>query len=234
MAGEEHPPPLEAGGLSAPAPASTRPTTGLVVFKLDTTYLSLQSLTDDIRRVASENGFRVKHNPKDYFNEKDWPHEESVPFASVSIDNKELTARRGYFICSPKSECREKNSLCTFQVAWGWEKKVGLYVFRPKSSCLQHSHLLPEIVDLQGKRLVKLEGDLTHAEEAYIQEKCLCKMDIPNMQINLERNFPGRCFSAAMLYRIRKKVLDAQYGADRNQLYLLIDYGEAIRKDTQH
>eukprot|EP00985_Skeletonema_marinoi_P006975 scaffold3046_cov102-Skeletonema_marinoi.AAC.3 len=92
MAGEEHPPLWRPG--------------------LDTTYSSLQSLTDDIRRVASENGFRVKHNPKDYFNEKDWPHEESVPFASVSIDNKELTARRGYFICSPKSECREKNSLC--------------------------------------------------------------------------------------------------------------------------
>ena len=200
-----------------------------VDFDFNSTYFSFAALRAAAHRLASENGFKVTHDPKSYFNKHDWAYEETKPFASADTDE---LIRRGYFLCSPKSEGRIKGKKCPFKLTHGWEKVGAPYVWRAATSCLQHNHPLPRNIDhLNGRQMVKYEGDLTPEENADIMEKCLCKMDVPNMQINLERNFPGRCFYAPMLHRIKKNHIDAQYGVDRTQLHVLIEHGEAIQRD---
>jgi hypothetical protein len=207
------------GGLSA------------VDFDLTQTYSSLSSLLDSAKRLGTENSFITSHQAKAYFKANDWPFQDTVPFHSVR--GMELS-RRGYIWCSSKTEGRPKGSECCFKLTYNWDEKPKQFIWRPDTSTLNHSHPLPKQVHLDGRQLVKFEGDLTDAEDSYIRDKSLCKMDIPQMQVHLEKNFPGRCFQSQMLHRIKKKVLDKTYGADRTQVNELISYGEKIKKDGGH
>ena len=76
-----------------------------VDFDFNSTYFSFAALRAAAHRLASENGFKVTHDPKSYFNKHDWAYEETKPFASADTDE---LIRRGYFLCSPKSEGRIK------------------------------------------------------------------------------------------------------------------------------
>jgi len=134
-------------GCSKEPPADDKggPPVSSVDFDFKSRYFSLAALRAAAHRLASENGFKVTHDPKSYFTKHDWPYEDTKPIASV--ENKEDLVRRGYFLCSPKSEGRIKGKTCPFKLTHGWEKVGAPYVWRAATSCLQHNHPLPRNID---------------------------------------------------------------------------------------
>jgi hypothetical protein len=201
-----------------PAPASK--------YNLRQTFASLPTLFQSFEDFAAAEGFVVGYQSRDYFKEEDWPFP-----TPIKKEKKRNITKRGVLYCSPKSQCCPNKEECPVKYVYGFDKKKDAYVFREDSSHTTHNHvLLPPTVEnlLDGKFNVKFEQQLSPAEEQYINEQVLCKIDIPNMQENLERTFPGRCYDHTMLHRISKKVLDNKYGKDRKEFHWLMDLGDTI------
>jgi hypothetical protein len=70
---------------------------------------------------------------------------------------------------------------------------------------------------------------LTHEEFLSIKEQSRCRVQVPQMRVNLEENFPHRSLSSMMLYRMRDKFLKEKYGADGHNLPDLFMKGERIQ-----
>jgi len=84
---------------------------------------------------------------------------------------------------------------------------------------------------LGGKIEIELEEMLTPEEADYIRESSINCIDVPNMQVNLERKFSGRSFHFKLLHRMRTRVLDNEYGTDGMQLKPLFEKGQIICQD---
>lgn len=209
-----------------PPPEQSAMHPATIDFDLTSTFLLHCSLLNVGKQYADATGFILSDHPKAYFTDKSWPYPgEDTPFVTN-------TPRRGYLICSPKSHGRAKGSKCPFRLYYAWDVKVGCFVFKPDGTCLKHSHnTAPSLLVIGDKEEIALAQFLTPDEEAYIKEQCLSRVNVPNMQINLERTFTGRAFSPRLLYNLRKKHLDAKYGKDRMELNEVFVKGDLIRQN---
>jgi hypothetical protein len=98
------------------------------------------------------------------------------------------------------------------------------------TNLISHNHqLLPQLTFVDGCVIVNFEQSLTHKEFLSIREQSLCRIQVPQMPVNLEEYFPHRSFSAKMLYRMRNKFFDEKYGTDGHNLPDLFVKGERIR-----
>ncbi len=192
-------------------------------FDLTQTFLLHVSLLKYAEQYSHDTGFMIRDDPKAYFVEKNWPFK--TPFIKS-------VPRRGYLICSPKSRHRKPGDKCTFQVSYGWDDKSGVYHFKHKGTCLNHSHnLAPTLLVIGGRAEVNHVELLTPEEQEYIKEQSVTRVDVPTMQVNLENRFVGRAFTPRLLYYLRDLHLDSKYGKDRMQLSEVFLKGEQMRRD---
>eukprot|EP00985_Skeletonema_marinoi_P008555 scaffold3908_cov200-Skeletonema_marinoi.AAC.3 len=197
-------------------------------FDLSQTFMSLRTLLAAAEAFAKAGGWIIKYKERAYFTPENWPHD--TPFEEEAKEAKRYISKRGTLYCSPLSDGRPKEVECPFQLVYGWKQSKMMYVFQ-ESSHISHNHVLHPLAEqnfLGGKFFVTYEQQLSPEEEAYIEEQVMCKIDIPNMQENLERRFPGRCFDHVLLHRFKKKVLDNWYGTDRADLLKLMQKGDLI------
>lgn len=190
---------------------------------LTKTYPTHALLLADARSFASNAGFLVRDHPRGYFQEKEWPF--ALSFSS--------TPKRGAIVCSPKSKCRCPGSICPWKLSYLWIGEKKAYCWRPESCNLHHTHDIPPppmTFEFDGRTEVVCEQDLSSEEERFIKDQSLSRIGIPQMQVNLEREFSFRSFDYELLRRVRDKVLDERFGSDRTQLHALVKKGDAVRR----
>ena len=198
---------------------SVRTTSGFVP---DMTFINYQVLLAYVTEWAKCSGFRHGCVPKSYFTTLNWPFD--TPF-------RVKYPFRGWFICSPKSNSRTPGSICCWKLTYKWDTSRRLFIWLPDYCHLEHSHgiSLPQYA-FDGRTEVRLESDLKPSEAKFIQCQSLMRTDIPNMTVNIEREFPNRSFHHDLLRRVRCKALDDRYGSDRTQLGVLFKKGNDIRR----
>jgi len=197
-------------------------TTKLPNLNLNQSFSTFAELLLNAQQYATQCGFRVMNDIKHYFTPQMWPFDS--PFVSS-------TPKYGRFICSPKSPGRPSKSKCQFRLVYGWRKLARAYQWNSKTSVMCHCHpLLPPQFKFDGRTEVAYELDLTTRERSYINDLILCRIDVPTIALNLEREFPSRSFTYQLLFRLRKNVLDQKYGKDRSQLTTTFLKGDTIRQ----
>ena len=66
---------------------------------------------------------------------------------------------------------------------------------------LSHNHqLVPQSTVVDGRTIVNMESSLSPEEFNSIKEQSYCRVNIPQMRVNLEEVFLDRSFSSSMLH----------------------------------
>jgi hypothetical protein len=165
-----------------------------------------------IKEYATTKGFLPLHKCKYYFNGEDttelFPGDDSYDSLESNSSQNNRYPRSGFFSCSCKSQGRTKGIECCFRINYHWDPNKKSFVFSYRSSNLSHNHeLRPQVTVVDSCVIVSLENSLTHEEYLSIKEQSRCRVEVPQMRVNLEEKFPHRSFSAQMLHRMRYKFL---------------------------
>ena len=106
-----------------------------------------------------------------------------------------------------------------------------LYSWRPDCSILSHSHSrLPPPITFGGRTNVIYEQHRSSKEKNFIEEQSLSRIGIPQMQVNLEREYPFHSFNYKLICCLQNKVLDDRFGFDRTQLHALVKKGDDVKR----
>ena len=209
--------------------------------RLDDVLLSTMSfpyhsfMVKYIREYATLQGFLHLHKCKNHFTSEAalslFPGDISFCSLESNPSQDKKYPRSGFFSCSTKSQGRTKGINCSFHLNYMWDSSNKSFKFSHQSSNISHNHqLLPQLTCVDGCVIVNFEQSLTHDEFLSIREQSRCRVQVPQMRVNLEEYFPHRSFSATMLYRMRDKFFTEKYGADGHNLPDLFMKGERIRR----
>ena len=209
--------------------------------RLDDVLLSTMSfpyhsfMVKYIREYATSQGFLHLHKCKNHFTSEAalslFPGDISFCSLESNPSQDKKYPRSGFFSCSTKSQGRTKGINCSFHLNYMWDSSNKSFKFSHQSSNISHNHqLLPQLTCVDGCVIVNFEQSLTHDEFLSIREQSRCRVQVPQMRVNLEEYFPHRSFSATMLYRMRDKFFTEKYGADGHNLPDLFMKGERIRR----
>ena len=77
-------------------------------------------------------------------------------------------------------------SHCCFKLVY--RVTNGAYVWNANNCNLSHSYpIAPKPMTFDGRTEINMIGELTGAEERFIKEQTLSRTNVPNLQVNMER-----------------------------------------------
>ena len=134
-------------------------------------------LRDNVKQYSQQIGFIVRDNPKAYLT-KDW-FKLLYPDKAPKDQNKKIPTR-GRWLCSPLSYYgQRKGDSCPFQISYLLPKESSTYTIT-LHSCFSHSHGVgSHLKEMEGRKFVNFEGDLTQEENFLIENLSYAKLSIP-------------------------------------------------------
>jgi hypothetical protein len=98
-----------------------------------------------------------------------------------------------------------------------------------KASNLSHNHpLSSQLTIVDGRSIVSLENMLTPEGFQSIKDQSLSCVQVPQIHVNREENFPDCSFTSSMLYQMRERFLKDKYGANGHNLPYLFMKGDRV------
>ena len=158
-------------------------------------FRTIGELLHHVKEYSAILQFVTYNHPKVSFSSED-------AYELFQVPSEIKVPRRGRISCSKKYTNRDKTSgCCPFGISYKWVPHNSCY--KIVSVDLSHNHDLGSTSIHFGEcDVINIQSELTVHELNAIEFLATSRQSMPNMKTHLESQFPGRCFTSALIKQI--------------------------------